>query len=150
MNPKKAAKTPLPKVGEISRKWVLIDAEGQNLGRLASRIAGLLLGKHKVTYTPHLDCADEVVVLNAEKVTVTGNKLQDKTYYRHSGWWGGLKQRNLKEMLERTPTMVLEKAVSRMLNRSSRKGRALMKHLRVYAGTEHPHGAQNPEQLKLA
>lgn len=150
MNPKMAAKTPLPKVGEIERKWVLIDADGQNLGRLASRIAGLLLGKHKVAYTPHLDCSDEIVVVNAEKVAVTGNKMQAKKYYRHSGWWGGLKERNLKEMLERTPTMVLEKAVSRMLNRSSRKGRALMKHLRVYAGTEHPHGAQNPEQLKLA
>ncbi len=149
MNPKQAAKTPLPKVGEIERRWLLIDAEGQTLGRLSTRIAGLLLGKHKVSYTPHLDMADELIVINAEKIHVTGKKLKDKTYYRHSGFWGGLKQRSLREMLERCPTQVIEKAVSRMLERSSRKGRALMGHLRVYAGPDHPHGAQNPEPLKL-
>lgn len=150
MNPKKAAKTPIPAIGEIERKWHLIDAEGQNLGRLSTRIAGLLLGKHKVSYTPHLDMADEIVVINAEKIAVTGRKMEAKKYYHHTGWWGGLKERNLKEMLERTPTKVIEKSVSRMLKRSTRKGRGLMSHLRVYAGPDHPHGAQNPEPLKLS
>lgn len=149
MNPHTAAKTPLPKVGEIDRDWILVDAEGQTLGRLATMIAHRLMGKHKVTYTPHLETGDNIVVINAEKIVTTGAKLRQKKYYRHTGFWGGLKERDLREMLETHPNRVIEKAVSRMLKRSTRKGRNLMNHLRVYAGPDHPHGAQNPTQVKL-
>jgi large subunit ribosomal protein L13 len=149
MNPHTAGKTPLPKVGEIDRDWILVDAEGQTLGRLATMIAGRLMGKHKVNYTPHLETGDNIVVINAEKIVVTGAKLRQKKYYRHTGFWGGLKERDLREMLEKFPSRVIEKAVSRMLKRSTRKGRNLMDHLRVYAGASHPHGAQNPTPVKL-
>lgn len=141
-------KTAIPKVGEITRDWVIFDAEGQTLGRLATQIAHRLLGKHKVNFTPHLETGDNVVVVNAEKIVVTGKKLKAKKYYRHSGYWGGLKERTLREMLERKPTEVIEKAVSRMLKRRTRKGRSLMGSLKVYAGPEHPHGAQNPTPVQ--
>lgn len=149
MNAKTAGKTPLPKVGEIERPWILVDAEGKNLGRLASAIAHRLLGKHRVDYTPHLETGDNIVVINAEKIAVTGKKMRDKIYYRHSGYWGGLKQRTLKEMLEKFPTRVIELAVSRMVKHRTRKGRSLMKSLRIYAGGKHPHAAQNPQPLEL-
>lgn len=149
MNPNDNAKTPIPKVGEIERGWVLIDAEGAVLGRLATRVATLLMGKHKPNYTPHLITGDNVIIVNAEKVRVTGDKLKQKKYYRHSGYWGGLHERTLKEQLERKPTAVIEAAVSRMVNRSSRKGRHLMANLKVYAGTDHPHKAQKPVEMKL-
>jgi large subunit ribosomal protein L13 len=137
----KRSKTYSLKAKEIEKDWHVIDATGQTLGRLASRVAHLLMGKHKPTYTPHLDMGDYVVVINAEKVRVTGKKLTDKVYYRHSGYMGGLKMRTLREMLERRPTRVVELAVRGMLPHN-RLGRRLYRHLKVYAGPDHPHTAQ--------
>ncbi len=141
-------KTYSAKPEEIVRKWHLVDADGQTLGRLASRIATILRGKDKPIYTPHLDCGDYVIVVNAEKIHVTGKKLDEKMYYRHSGYPGGLKAFTLREMLERTPERVITLAVKRMLPKN-KLGRRMLKKLKVYAGTEHPHGAQNPEALEL-
>jgi large subunit ribosomal protein L13 len=141
-------KTYSAKPEEIVRKWHLVDADGQTLGRLASRIATILRGKDKPIYTPHLDCGDYVVVVNAEKIHVTGKKLDEKMYYRHSGYPGGLKAFTLREMLERTPERVITLAVKRMLPKN-KLGRHMLKKLKVYAGPEHPHGAQNPEALEL-
>jgi large subunit ribosomal protein L13 len=141
-------KTYSAKPEEIVRKWHLVDADGQTLGRLASRIATILRGKDKPIYTPHLDCGDYVVVVNAEKIHVTGKKLDEKMYYRHSGYPGGLKAFTLREMLERTPERVLTLAVKRMLPKN-KLGRRMLKKLKVYAGPEHPHGAQNPEALEF-
>ena len=136
------------KPGEVERRWYLVDAEGKTLGRLATRIADALRGKDKPQYTPHVDTGDFVVVVNAEKVAVTGKKLDDKIYYRHSGYPGGIRSRTLREELERRPTEVIRKAVKGMLPRN-RLGRAQLTKLKVYAGPEHPHEAQAPTPLKL-
>ncbi|RME11745.1 MAG: 50S ribosomal protein L13 [Ardenticatenia bacterium] len=133
---------------EVQREWWVVDAEGKTLGRLATQIATILRGKHKPYYTPHVDCGDYVIVINAEKVAVTGNKLDQKIYYRHSGYPGGLKQRTLREQLQRHPELVIEKAVKGMLPKN-RLGRKMFKKLKVYAGPEHPHQAQQPKPLEL-
>ena len=135
------------KPGEITRRWYLFDAEGQTLGRLATRIADTLRGKGKPEYTPHVDTGDFVVVVNAEKIRVTGNKLDQKRYYRHSGYPGGLRSRTLREQLERRPTEVIRKAVKGMLPRNKLASAQIGK-LKIYAGPEHPHAAQNPERLE--
>jgi large subunit ribosomal protein L13 len=137
------------KPGEIERQWQLVDAEGQTLGRLATRIADTLRGKDKPQYTPHVDTGDFVVVVNAEKIAVTGKKLDDKRYYRHSGYPGGLRSRTLREQLDRRPEEVIRKAVKGMLPRN-RLGRAQLRKLKVYAGPEHPHTAQAPKELKIS
>jgi large subunit ribosomal protein L13 len=142
------AKTWNAKPGEVERRWYLVDADGKTLGRLATRIADTLRGKDKPQYTPHVDTGDFVVVVNAEKVAVTGNKLDDKRYYRHSGYPGGIRSRTLRDELERRPTEVIRTAVKGMLPRS-KLARAQLTKLKVYAGPEHPHEAQSPEPLKL-
>jgi large subunit ribosomal protein L13 len=139
-------KTYVTKAGEIQREWYLVDAEGQNLGRLASRIATVLRGKHKPIFTPSLDVGDFVIVVNAGKITVTGNKMDDKVYYRHSNYPGGLKSITLRDQLAKHPTRVLEAAVRGMLPRG-RLGRAMIKKLKIYAEPEHPHEAQQPKPL---
>jgi large subunit ribosomal protein L13 len=136
------------KPGEIERQWQLVDAEGQTLGRLATRIADTLRGKDKPQYTPHVDTGDYVVVVNAEKVAVTGKKLDDKVYHRHSGYPGGLRTRTLREQLERRPEEVIRKAVKGMLPRN-RLSRAQLRKLKIYAGPEHPHEAQAPKEMKI-
>ena len=140
-------KTYSAKPGEIVREWYLVDAQGQTLGRLATQIADTLRGKRKPQYTPHVDTGDFVVVVNAEKVAVTGNKLDQKRYYRHSGYPGGLRSRTLREQLERRPTEVLRTAVRGMLPKNRLARRQLTK-LKIYAGPEHPHEAQNPRPLQ--
>lgn len=140
-------KTYYPKSSELGHEWYVVDAAGQNLGRLASRIARALTGKHKPTYTPGVDVGDFVVVVNAEKVTVTGTKLDDKVYYRHSGYPGGLKRITLREQLARFPERVIQSAVWGMLPRN-RLRRRLMRKLKVYAGPDHPHAAQRPRPLE--
>ena len=137
-------KTYSAKKGEITRDWYVVDAEGQILGRLATQIADRLRGKGKPQYTPHVDSGDFVVVVNAEKIAVTGKKLDDKMYYRHSGYPGGLRSRPLREQLERRPTEVLRKAVKGMLPRN-RLARQQITKLKIYAGPEHPHEAQAPK-----
>ena len=132
----------------IERKWYVIDAEGQTLGRLATKAATILRGKHKVTYTPHVDCGDYVIVINASKINLTGNKLEDKMYYNHSGYPGGLRERNAKKMVEKDPEEMLERAIKGMLPHNS-LGRSMGKKLFVYAGAEHKHEAQKPESLKI-
>jgi len=132
----------------IQREWVLVDAEGQTLGRLASRIAAILRGKHKPTFTPWLDCGDYVVVVNAGKVRVTGNRMDSKVYYRHSGYVGGLKSVTLRRQLEKHPERVLAAAVRGMLP-NNRLGRKMYKKLKLYAGSDHPHAAQRPKKLEL-
>jgi large subunit ribosomal protein L13 len=141
-------KTYAVKASEIERRWWVVDATDQTLGRLATRIATLLEGKHKPTYSPHIDVGDHVVVLNAGKVKVTGTKLAQKVYYRHSNYPGGLKQENLATLLERKPELVIERAVKGMLPQN-RLGRAMFKKLKVYPGAEHPHQAQQPSQIEL-
>jgi large subunit ribosomal protein L13 len=141
-------KTYNAKPGEIVHRWYVVDAEGQTLGRLATRIADTLRGKGKPEYTPHVDTGDFVVVVNAEKIQVTGKKLDQKMYHRHSGYPGGLRSRPLRAQLERRPTEVIRKAVKGMLPRN-RLGRAQIGKLKIYAGPEHPHSAQSPEPLKL-
>jgi large subunit ribosomal protein L13 len=140
-------KTYNAKPGEITREWYLVDADGQTLGRLATRLADLLRGKGKPQFTPHVDTGDFVVVVNAEKVAVTGNKLDSKIYYRHSGYPGGLRERTLREQLARRPEEVLRKAVKGMLPRN-RLGRQQLTKLKIYAGPNHPHEAQEPKQLE--
>jgi large subunit ribosomal protein L13 len=140
------SKTWNAKPGEIERRWYVVDAEGQTLGRLATRIADTLRGKNKAQYTPHVDTGDFVVVVNAEKIRVTGKKLDDKVYHRHSGYPGGLRTRTLREQLDRRPTEVLRKAVKGMLPRN-RLSRAQLTKLKIYAGPEHPHDAQAPTPL---
>ncbi len=137
-------KTYSAKPGEIQRDWYVVDAEGQTLGRLATQIADRLRGKGKPQFTPHVDTGDFVVVVNAEKIGVTGKKLDDKMYYRHSGYPGGLRQRPLREQLNRLPTEVLRKAVRGMLPRN-RLGRQQLTKLKIYAGPDHPHSAQEPK-----
>ncbi len=141
-------KTYSAKPGEIVRHWYVVDAEGQTLGRLATRIADTLRGKDKPQYTPHTDTGDFVVVVNAEKVAVTGKKLDQKMYHRHSGYPGGLTSRTLREQLDRRPTDVLRKAVKGMLPRNKLASAQLLK-LKIYAGPDHPHEAQAPKPLKL-
>jgi large subunit ribosomal protein L13 len=141
-------KTYSAKPGEIARNWYLVDAEGQILGRLATQIADRLRGKGKPQYTPHVDTGDFVIVVNAEKIHVTGQKLDQKLVYRHSGYPGGLRSRTLREQLERRPTEVLRKAVKGMLPRN-RLARQQINKLKIYAGPEHPHEAQSPKPLPL-
>ena len=136
------------KANEVERHWFVVDATDLPLGRLASNVASVIRGKHKPIFTPHVDTGDFVVVVNAEKIAVTGKKLDDKMYYRHSGYPGGLRSRPLRDELERRPTEVLRKAVKGMLPRN-RLGRAQIRKLKVYAGPEHPHTAQAPQELKL-
>lgn len=143
-------KTYSAKASEIEKKWILIDAEGLVLGRLASIIANRLRGKHKTTFTPHMDCGDNVIVINAEKVAMTGRKKSQKIYYWHTGHPGGIKQRTADQVLSgRYPERVIIKAVERMITRGP-LGRQQMKNLRVYAGDSHPHEAQQPEKLDVA
>ena len=136
------------KGGEVERRWYVVDADGQTLGRLATRIADTLRGKDKAQYTPHVDTGDFVVVVNAERIRVTGQKLDQKRYYRHSGYPGGLRSRTLREQLDRRPTEVIRKAVKGMLPKNRLARRQLTK-LKIYAGPEHPHTAQAPEPLPL-
>ena len=144
-------KTYYPKAGEIERKWYLADADGQNLGRFAARVAHVLLGKHKPTFTPGVQMGDYVVIVNAEKVTVTGTrssvKLDTKIYHRHSGFPGGLKSISLRDQLKEHPDRALKAAIWGMLPHN-RMGRSLLRRLKIYAGPTHPHGLQNPEPLK--
>lgn len=132
----------------IERKWFVVDATDLVLGRLSTEVATLLKGKHKPTYTPHVDCGDYVIIVNADKVALTGNKLDDKLYYRHSGYPGGLKSRTAKRMLELQPQKVLEKSIRGMLPKN-RLGEDMYRKLYVYAGSEHPHQAQKPEVYTL-
>ena len=141
-------KTYSAKPGEITREWYLVDAEGKTLGRLATQIADTLRGKRKPQYTPHVDTGDFVVVVNAEKIQVTGNKLDQKRYYRHSGYPGGLRSRTLREQLDRRPTEVLRHSVKGMLPRN-KLGRAQIGKLKIYAGPDHPHEAQAPTPLEV-
>ena len=141
-------KTYVPKQGEVQKIWRLIDAEGKSLGRVAAEAAHLLRGKHKPQFTPFLDCGDPVIIVNAEKAKMTGNKAADKKYYRHSGYPGGIKETTYNEMLAKHPTRAMTLAVTGMLPHN-RLGRALARHLRVYAGSEHPHEAQNPQPHSL-
>lgn len=144
----KVQKTYYPKPDEIQRDWYLVDANGQNLGRLATRIAEVLIGKHKPDYTPGVDNGDFVIVINAERVTVTGNKLDDKVYYRHSNYPGGLKSITLRDQLQKFPERVIRSAVWGMIPKN-RHGRQLIKKLKVYSGPEHPHAAQQPKTLSV-
>ncbi len=141
-------KTFSAKAHEVERDWYLVDANGKTLGRLASEVASRLRGKHKAEYTPHVDTGDYIVIVNAEKIGVTGNKLQDKMYYRHTGYIGNLKSANLQTMMDRSPERVIELAVKGMLPKNP-LGRAMFRKLKVYAGTEHPHTAQQPQALEL-
>jgi large subunit ribosomal protein L13 len=136
------------KPGDVTREWYVVDAEGQTLGRLATRIADVLRGKTKPQYTPHIDTGDFVVVVNAEKIAVTGKKLDQKMYHRHSGYPGGIRSRTLREQLERRPTEVLRKAVKGMLPKN-RLASAQLTKLKIYAGPDHPHAAQAPKPLPL-
>jgi large subunit ribosomal protein L13 len=143
-------KTYSAKPGEVEKKWYVIDAEGVVLGRLASTVANILRGKHKPSYTPHIDCGDHVVIINAKKVALTGRKRADKVYYRHTGYPGGIKSATAAEILDgRFPERVIEKAVERMVPRGP-LGRQQLRKLKVYSGTEHPHEAQQPEVLDFA
>ena len=141
-------KTYNAKPHEVEQNWLIVDAEGQTLGRMASGIATRLRGKHKAEYTPHVDTGDYVVVINAEKVKVTGNKATDKIYHSHSGFPGGLKSISFEKLQERSPEKVIKLAVKGMLPRTP-LGRAMFKKLKVYAGTDHPHGAQQPKTVTL-
>ena len=132
----------------IERKWYVIDAKGKSLGRVACKAAVMLRGKHKATYTPHVDCGDNIIIINAKEVTLTGNKLDQKIYYNHSGYTGGLRQRTAKEMRENYPVEMVERAVKGMLPKG-RLGRQMYKKLFVYAGNEHKHQAQKPEVLEV-
>ena len=142
--------TPSLKPAEVTRNWVIIDAENLVLGRLATIIAMRLRGKHKPQFTPHVDCGDSVVVINAEKIVLTGKKMEDRLFHYHTGFAGGIKQRTVRQRLEsKRPGQVVEKAVERMITRGPLQ-RAQMKHLYVYAGTEHPHDGQQPTKLDVA
>lgn len=140
--------TPFPSAKDIQRRWWTVDADGQILGRLATSVARLLMGKHKPTYTPFLDVGDHVVIINAEKIVLTGNKLDAKKYYRYSGYPGGLRETNARRLLEEHPERLLEFAVKGMLPKGT-LGREMYRKLRVYAGSEHPHTAQQPEPYEL-
>jgi len=141
-------KTFTPRPDDIDRAWWVVDAEDLPLGRLASEVAQILRGKHKPTYAPHMDLGDHVIVINAEKVAVTGSKAEQKQYFRHSGYPGGLKARTFEEMLEAYPERIIEQAVKGMLPKN-RLGRKMGKKLKVYAGSDHPHSPQKPEPLEF-
>ena len=141
-------KTVSMRAQDVRRSWLLVDAENKTLGRLATEVARRLRGKHKPEYTPHVDTGDYVIVVNADKVRVTGNKTTDKMYYRHSGYPGGIKSASFEHLQASHPERIIEKAVKGMLPRNP-LGRAMFKKLKVYAGSEHPHGAQQPEPLEL-
>ena len=141
-------KTYTARAEDMEREWFLVNAEGKTLGRLASEIAQVLRGKHKPIYTPHLDCGDYVIVVNADKVQVTGRKLDQKMYYHHTGYPGGIKSINLRNQLQKHPERVLQAAVRGMLPKN-RLGRRMLKKLKVYAGDSHPHQAQQPKSLEL-
>jgi len=140
--------THITKSADVVKKWYVVDAQGKTLGRLASEIAKILRGKHKPIFQPHVDCGDNVIIVNAEKVEFTGNKLDQKIYWRHSGYIGGLKTRTLREQLKRQPEEVLRHAIKGMLPKGA-LGRAIFKKLHVYAGGEHKHQAQKPEVLEI-
>jgi len=141
-------KTFMAKAEEVKRKWYVVDADGKPLGRLASEVASILRGKHKPTYTPHVDTGDHVIVINAEKVVLTGRKLDQKVYRHHSGWPGGLKETKYRQLLEKSPEKAIELAVKGMLPHNS-LGRAMFRKLKVYRGPEHVHQAQKPEVLEI-
>ncbi|MES2142403.1 MAG: 50S ribosomal protein L13 [Pseudomonadota bacterium] len=141
-------KTLMAKTGQIERKWYLIDASGKTLGRLATKIAHILRGKHKPEFTPHVDTGDYIVIINAEKVTVTGRKVTDKNYERYTGYPGGLKTISFDKLQAKFPARIIEKAVKGMLPKNP-LGYAMINKLKVYAGTSHPHSAQNPEALSV-
>jgi len=141
-------KTKMFKKEEITKKWYVVDASGKTLGRLASRIATVLMGKHKPEYTPHVDTGDYVIVVNADKVVLTGKKLDQKFYYRHSGYPGGLKMISARQMLQKHPERLIYQAVKRMLPKTA-LGRKMLKKLKVYASPDHPHSAQKPEPLEI-
>jgi large subunit ribosomal protein L13 len=141
-------KTYVTKPAEVERKWYVVDAQGQTLGRLATKIATVLRGKHKPIYSPSVDCGDYVIVINAEKIHVTGNRLDQKKYYRHSGYPGGISEIGLRDQLKKYPTRVIESAVKGMLPKNP-LGRKMFKKLKVFAGPEHNHQAQMPEPLEL-
>jgi len=143
-----SVKTYIPKVAEIEREWFVVDADGQTLGRLATKVATILRGKHKASYTPNMDVGDYVIVINAEKVKVTGRKDEQKTYYRHSNFPGGLTATTFRQMIEKRPERVIELAVKGMLPGSTLAKQQLLK-LKVYAGPNHPHAAQQPKPLEL-
>ena len=138
----------MAKKSDVKRNWYVIDAAGKNLGRVATKAATVLRGKHKAIYTPHVDCGDYVIIINAEKVNLTGNKLDQKMYYNHSGYPGGLRERNAKEMIENYPEEMMERAIKGMLPKG-RLGRAMGKKLFVYRGSEHKHDAQKPIAMEL-
>ncbi|MFD1708078.1 50S ribosomal protein L13 [Siminovitchia sediminis] len=140
--------TYMAKAGDIERKWYVVDAEGKTLGRLATEVATLLRGKHKPTYTPHVDTGDHVIIVNAEKIELTGNKMNDKMYYRHSGYAGGIKATTAAEMRAKRPEKMLELAIKGMLPKGP-LGRQMFRKLNVYAGPEHPHQAQQPQTYEL-
>ena len=140
--------TYMAKASEIDRKWFVVDAEGKTLGRLSSEVAAILRGKHKPTYTPHVDTGDHVIIINAEKIELTGKKLTDKIYYRHTGHVGGLKSRTALEMRTNYPEKMLELSIKGMLPKGS-LGNQMYRKLHVYAGSEHPHAAQKPETYEL-
>ncbi len=141
-------KSYMQKKETVERKWYVIDAEGKSLGRVAAKAAHMLHGKHKPTFTPHIDCGDNIIIINAEKVNLTGNKLENKMYYNHSMYVGGLRERTAKEMKEKYPVEMVERAVKGMLPHN-RLGRAMYKKLFVYTGAEHPHAAQKPEVMEI-
>ena len=141
-------KTYSAKPHEVDQSWLLVDAEGQTLGRMATVIATRLRGKHKPEYTPHIDTGDFIVVINAEKVHVTGKKATDKIYHGHSGYPGGLKSISFEKLIEKSPEKIIQRAVKGMLPRTA-LGRAMFKKLKVYAGSEHPHSAQQPQTVQL-
>ncbi len=132
----------------VTKEWILIDAEDATLGRLASQVAKILRGKHKPSYTPHVDCGDNVIIINADKVKLTGKKMTDKVYVRHTGYPGGQRFATPADYLAKRPTFVLEKAIKGMLPKT-RLGEKMLKNLRLYAGSEHPHAAQEPKVIKL-
>lgn len=144
----KIVKTYMAKAADLDRKWYVIDASGQTLGRLASEVASILRGKHKPTYTPHVDTGDFVIIINAEKIRLTGNKLQDKKYRWHTGYMGGLKEMDYATLLQKRPEKALEAAIKGMLPHN-RLGRQMFTKLKVYSGSEHPHQAQKPELREL-
>jgi len=141
-------KTFSAKPESVQRDWYVIDADGKTLGRLATEVARRLRGKHKAEYTPHVDTGDYIIIVNADKVTVTGNKTSDKMYYRHTGYPGGIREINFEKLQARKPEMIIEKAVKGMLPRNP-LGRAMFRKLKVYAGAEHNHAAQQPQTLEI-
>ena len=140
--------TYMPKAGDITRNWYLIDAEGQTLGKVATKAADLLRGKHKPTFVPHMDCGDHVIIINADKIVLTGKKLEQKMYYHHTGYIGNLKQVKYSTLMEKKPEFVMTKAVKGMIPDTT-IGRQALTRLRVYAGPEHNHAAQKPEKVEL-